>query len=308
MLWLPRAVALQLGHRTLHFYANSDKVISSKLNYAKGVVLFSIIFSGETQLLLAEERGDVHPYLTETFTLDLGVYFPDRKLRIGVDSPAGGPNDAIDFQNGFGHQRSDDVFSLNFGWRFGEKWQLGIQYFESSGVDEAVLEEDVEWDDLVFGQGSSVVTGQNFTLARVFFARNFATREHHDFGVGAGFHWLELGASIDGNITGGGGDTFRSESVSASAPLPNIGVWYVYSISPSWALKGRFDWMSANVGDYDGSLINTSLGVNYQMFENAGIGLSFNLFDLDVGVRNSGWKGRWNTSYEGLYAYVSFFW
>jgi hypothetical protein len=66
--------------------------------------------------------------------------------------------------------------------------------------------------------------------------------------------------------------------------------------------------MSANVGDYDGSLINTSLGVNYQMFENAGIGLSFNLFDLDVGVNNSGWKGRWNTSYEGLYTYVSFFW
>jgi len=272
------------------------------------VIVASLIFVGETQLLLAEERGDVHPYLTEAFTIDLGVYFPDRELRLGVDTPVGGPNDPIDFQRELRHQRSDNVFSLNFGWRFGEKWQLGVQYFESSGASGAVLAEDVEWGDLVFGQGSSIVASQEFTLARVFFARKLETSERHEFGVGVGFHWLELAASNDGDIIGGGGNTFRSESVSASAPLPNIGAWYTYSISSSWALKGRLDWLSADVGDYDGRLINASLGVNYQMFEHAGVGVSFNLFDLDVGVSKSGWRGQWNMTYDGLYAYVSFFW
>ena len=101
---------------------------------------------------------------------------------------------------------------------------------------------------------------------------------------------------------------FRREAVSASAPLPNIGAWYTYSISPRWALKGRLDWLSASVGDYDGRLVNASLGVNYQVFEHAGLGLSYNLFDLEVGVSKSGWRGRWETNYEGPYVYLSFFW
>ena len=284
--------------------------LSSKVKYLNGLLYFSLILVGETKPLLADEQSGHHPYLTERFFVDLGVYFPDRELAIRVDSPSGGPGDEIDFQSEFKDTRSDDVFSLNFGWRFAEKWQLGAQYFESKGHQEEVLEEDVEWEDLVFGAGSSVAIGQEFKLTRVFFGRDFAVKKHHEFGVGAGFHWLEFGASISGEIVdGSGGDgVFRTESVSASAPLPNIGVWYTYSISPDWAFKSRLDWMSAKVGDYDGRLINASLGVNYQVFKHAGIGLSYNLFDLDVGVRNSEWKGQLKTRYEGLYAYLSFFW
>ncbi len=274
----------------------------------KGAVLIGMILVGESGLLLAEERDDVHPYLTETFIVELGAYFPERKLRIGVDGPVSGPNDSIEFQGELGHRRSDEVFSLNFGWRFGEKWQLGMQYFESSGVSSAILEEDVEWGPFVFAEGSGIVASQEFSLARVFFARSFETSERQEFGVGIGFHWLELAASIEGNVIAGGGTLFRREAVSASAPLPNIGAWYTYSISPRWALKGRLDWLSASVGDYDGRLVNASLGVNYQVFEHAGLGLSYNLFDLEVGVSKSGWRGRWETNYEGPYVYLSFFW
>lgn len=260
-------------------------------------------------MLRAEEHGDVHPYLTQKFILDTGVYFPDRETRISVDGPTVGANEEIDFQSEFGLDRSDETFSLNFGWRFGKKWELGAQYFELSGTRGATLDEDIEWNDVVFGQGTSVVAGQDFRLIRVFFGRNFDTSERYNFGVGAGLHWLELGAFIEGNIIiGGGGNVFRRESVSAEAPLPNIGAWYTYSISPKWALKARYDWMSASVSDFDGKMINASVGVNYQMFEHFGAGLSYNIFDLDLVVSKSDWRGRAQTRYEGLYAYLSFYW
>jgi hypothetical protein len=283
---------------------------SKKMNLVSRLALLSLMLTGQAWSQSTEEQSAVHPYLTDKFMLDLGVYFPERELRIRVDSPTGGPGNEIDFQSEFNDKRTDDLFALNFGWRFGENWQLGAQYFESKGFREAVLEEDVEWNDLIFGAGSGIAIGQDFTLTRIFFARDFSIEDHHEFGVGAGIHWLEFGASISGRIfDGSGGEgAFRTESARASAPLPNIGVWYVYSISPDWSFKTRFDWMSAKVGDYDGRLINASIGVNYKVFENAGVGLSYNLFDLDLGIRKSGWKGRWDTTYEGLYAYLSFFW
>jgi hypothetical protein len=153
------------------------------------------------------------------------------------------------------------------------------------------------------------VAGQDFSLVRIFFGRSFDSSERQDFGVGAGLHWLELGAFIEGNIIiSGGGNPFRRESVSAEAPLPNLGAWYMYSISPNWVVKGRVDWLSAEVGDYDGQLINASLGVNYQVFEHFGVGVSYNIFDLDVTISKSDWKGRAKLTYEGVYANLSFYW
>ena len=145
---------------------------------------------------------------------------------------------------------------------------------------------DVEWRDVVFQQGSSVAIGHDFELIRVFFARRFESKkDHHEFGVGGGLHWIGLGACIEGNaIIAGGGNAFRTESVSVTAPLPNIGAWYTYSISPDWALKARLDWLRFNIGEYDGGLINASFGINYRVFKYAGIGLSYNIFDLDVGI------------------------
>ena len=122
-------------------------------------------------------------------------------------------------------------------------------------------------------------------------------------------HWLEFGVFIEGDIIiSGGGNPFRSESVSADAPLPNLGAWYMYSISPNWAVKARVDWLDVDVGDYGGQLINASLGVNYQMFEHFGLGLSYNLFDLDVTISKSDWQGRAKLTYEGLFANLSFYW
>lgn len=52
------------------------------MNFGKGLFLFSIVLAAETQVLYAGEQGDVHPNLTQKFTLDLGVFFPDREVKI----------------------------------------------------------------------------------------------------------------------------------------------------------------------------------------------------------------------------------
>ena len=241
--------------------------------------------------------------------VDMGVFFPDRTLKIRVNGTIAGINRDVDFENKIRLKEDDETFSLNMGWRFGEKWSLFTQYFESGISSGVVLAEDVEWKDTVFAAGSNVRAGQEFELFRVFFGRAFNTSARHDFGVGAGLHWLEIRAFIEGTvILGGGGTSFRREGVSVSGPLPNIGAWYRYSLSPRWVLRSRLDWLAASVGDYDGRILNASLGVNYQTSDHFGIGLDYNLIELDVDISKSDWQGRAIISYAGLYASVSFYW
>lgn len=261
--------------------------------------------------LAAEDREDSHPFMSDTFFIDVGMYFPAREIALSVNGPIrGAQQQDIDFESEFGLKKSDETFALNLGWRFGEKWQLGAQFFESDGPRSRTLDEDVEWGEYVFGAGTGVRAGMDFSMIRTFFARRFeSAAEHHEFGIGAGLHWLEIGAFIEGNaILNGVQAGFRRESVSAAAPLPNIGGWYTRSLSKNWVFKARFDWLSADVGDYDGRLINASAGFNYRLSQNFGLGVSYNLFELDVGVDKKGWRGDVELSYQGVFVHASAFW
>lgn len=258
---------------------------------------------------LAQEPETNHPYLTDEFVIDFGMYFPSREIGIKVKGSVPGETRSIDFDEDFGVKKQDDLFAMNLMWRFGEKWHLGAQYFETDGQRENTLDEDVEWGDLVFGAGSGVTVGMDFSVIRTIVGRKFESEDHHEFGIAFGIHWLEIGANIQGDaIINGMPAGFRRESVSASAPLPNVGIWYTRSLSEKWALRTRLDWLSADIDEYDGRLLNASVGLNYRLFENFGLGVSYNVFELDLGVDKSNWRGEATMSFDGAFVYVSAFW
>ena len=259
------------------------------------------------RLTIAAESDDLHPFLERGFSLDLGVFFPDRKLDLRVNGTIADINDEIDFDEGIRLGNADETFAAELSWRFRGKWSIIGQYFKSTDSVGAVLEEDIEWGDVVFGAGSNATAGTNFSLTRIFFGRQLNTSKSHEFGIGGGLHWLEMGSFIEGEILINGTPTASRRSVSEGAPLPNIGAWYKYSISPRWALRTRLDLLSADVGDYEGLLVNVALGVNFQAFEHFGFGLNYNYFELDISINKSNWRGNIETIYDGVYVYASFY-
>lgn len=270
----------------------------------------AIVFLLATGSAHGQEQQDTHPWLSENFSLDIGLFMPERSVELSVNGPLGSiQGEDIDFDESFGLKKRDDLFAMTFGWRFGEKWELGAQYFESDGQRQKALEEDIEWGEFVFGAGTGVTAGINFRLFRAFFGRNFDSADQHDFGIGLGLHYMEIGAFIEGQaILNGQQAGFRRETVSAKAPLPNVGAWYVRSLSDRWAVRLRFDWFGAQIDDYDGELINLGAGVNYRLFRNVGLGVSYNYFALDIGVNKRDWRGEVKTIYDGLFVHASAYW
>jgi len=273
------------------------------------ILFLSLLLVISPKLLHAQESADLHPYLTEKFFTDLGVFFPERRIKLSAHGSTGDPNQLIDFNREFGLNESDETFAVDLGWRIGEKWVLLGQYFDSSGTSRWTLDEDIEWKDVVFQEGSNIAAGSDFLVARLFLGRALDTSDRHEFGLGVGLHWLEISAFMEGTIiVGGGGTASRRESTHSEQLLPNIGAWYKYSITPRWAIRGRLDWLDADVGKYDGELINISVGVNFQIAKHFGLGLNYNDFELDVVIDKADWRGRIFQNYEGLYVYLSAYW
>jgi hypothetical protein len=217
-------------------------------------------------------------------------------------------DDDIDFVRTVGLNNDDDVFELDFVWRFSKKWSLAGQYFQSSGRAENTLEESLNWNGVEFGAGSNIMGSTQLALVRLFLGRSFGNDPRTNFGIGGGIHWLDLRAAIEGNVLIGDGVQFRREAVSAQAPLPNIGAWYKRSLSERWVVRARVDWLSANVDEYDGRLLNIQAGVDFSINQHVGIGAAYNIFDLDVSVENPKWQGSTNLSFEGMFLFLSAYW
>jgi len=241
--------------------------------------------------VFAQTEDDYHPFLSDKFNIDVGLFWPKTNYVVRVDGSD--PEEDIDLDEALNLDDYHTSPSVNFRWRFGKKWSLWAQGYSTSTTGEEVLKEDIEWEDLVFRAGTFIGGGIDVKVGRLFFGREFTRGLQHEFGLGIGLHYLELDTFIEGEaLINDGSIQFERASVNAKFPLPNIGGWYMYSWSPKWIFQSRLDWLSASIGNYSGSMWDIQAGVNYQAFKNIGFGLYYKAFLLDVDVDKSDWHGK----------------
>jgi hypothetical protein len=268
------------------------------------IALTAALFSNPA---VAQTGEDYHPFLTDKFNIGVGLFWPKKSINVGVDGTL--PEEEFDFDETLGFDDYETTPSLMLRWRFGEKWSVWGQYWSTDSTNGAVLTQDIEWEDVVFKEGTFANGGAKSKLARVFFGRTFSTGPQYEFGAGAGLHWMELDIFIEGEIIIDDNSTgFHRESVDASFPLPNIGAWYMYSWSPKWLFQARLDWLSVSIGDYSGGLWNAQTGIHWQTFKNIGFGLYYNGFTLDLDVDKSDWHGKAEFTQRGPYLALTATW
>jgi hypothetical protein len=262
-------------------------------------LLFLVIPAG-----LAVADDQVHPFITDKFSVQMGLFLSSRDFNLSVDGSVAGGSQEFDWETATGIRDDQEVFMLEGKWRFGKKWSFRAPYYEANKTSKAVLEEDIYWRDNIIGAGSSVTAGTEFSLARVFFGRSFDNQPNVDAGIGLGLHWLELGAFIEPDVNTIG----DLSAAKVSGPLPNIGGWYYYSPSPKWMLGGRLDWFDVSIDRYSGGILNVSAGVNYQWFRHVGFGVKYQRFRLSVDVENDKWNGSAKLDFDGPFIFLSGNW
>jgi hypothetical protein len=271
--------------------------------------LSAIMLTSVSGTALAQD-SDYHSALSDNFIFGVSAFRSDNTFKIRAeDREIGGGN--VDFGDSVGVDNSNTIANVQLRWKFGRerKWSIWGQYFSNDATGDATLEEDVEFDGINFREGSFVEAGVKFEVARVFVGRSFVKNEQHDFGVGAGIHNLDLSAFIGGEILFDDETTdYERADVGGSQILPNIGAWYSFSPARKWAIHGRVDWISANIGDYDGTMWNTNLGVNFQPWRHVGFDLSYLYFNIDLKGDKSDWIGGVDLTYSGPMLGVSVSW
>ena len=269
----------------------------------------ALLLSTAPGVLLAQ-ADDYHPYVSDNFTASLGAMRSSNSFNFESDA-IGDPGDDIDFDDSLNVSDHSTFFNGQIRWKFGkeQKWALSAQYFSNNAKGDAVLTEPIEWDGYTFEEGTFVGAGVKLAVTRLFIGRNFIKSEQTEFGIGIGIHNLDMSAYIEGEaVLEGEPQGLQRVKVGDNQPLPNIGGWYNYSPAKKWLIHARVDWISANIGDYDGTLWNASLGVAYQPWRHVGFDLYWQYFGVDLKVDKDDWKGGVNMDYSGPVVGMTFSW
>jgi hypothetical protein len=244
---------------------------------------------------------DYHPQLSDNFGFSIGWMRSSNSFKLESDL-GDDIGDEIDFGDSLGVSKHSTFVNVQLKWNIGSqrKWAVSGQYFSNDAKGSKFLTEDIEWDGLTWREGSFVNSGVKLSVSRLFVGRSFIKNDRHDFGIGAGIHNLKIKAFIEGEVKIDDETTdFQEGDVDESQILPNVGGWYLFSPAQKWLLHARVDWIGASIGDYDGHMWNTNVGVNWQAFDHIGFDLSWQYFNLNVNVDSDDWTGGADMRYSG---------
>ena len=85
----------------------------------------------------AQDAGDYHPFLSNKFQIGVGVFSPQKSFEIRVDGTV--PEESIDIDESVRADNSETTPSIDFRWRFGEKWSFWGQYWEVDSQGSSIL-------------------------------------------------------------------------------------------------------------------------------------------------------------------------
>ena len=261
-----------------------------------GLALLGMLACG-----VASGQQGVHPGLTDRFTIQIGAYAPQADTTAFLNSSTLARGTSISFEDDLNLTDRKTVPAILGSWRFGEKWRVEAEYFTLHRSGARALARTINWGDNTYTVGTTVNSEFNTDIYRLSVGYSFIKDNQKEFGAVLGLHATDFSATLSAAGVG-------ARTGDGLAPLPTIGVYGAYAFTPKWLLTGRLDYFSMEYNQYDGSLLNFNVGVDYRFTRNFGVGLAYRHVDYDVTATKGNFNGGMNYKFSGpmIYGVASF--
>ena len=256
-------------------------------------------------IVCAQDESDKNPILTENFIIEAGWFFPSDNVDIGVSGSTDldlEDIDDIDFDEEIGISGGQNTFNLHFKWRFSKSnlWSLSGEYFRLAPEETVTLNEEIEWEGVIYPVGGEATLGYSIALYRIFFGRVISRGQKHELGAGLGIHGLNTKAFVEGNaFIDNQSAGFERQEESIFLPLPNVGASYTWAPSMRWAFMARVDWFGIKIDNISGGLWNVSPVVTYLFSNTIGVSASYQFINFNADIDQDNWQGGFDLTFGG---------
>jgi hypothetical protein len=203
------------------------------------------------------------------------------------------PGVKINAEDVFGLQSTLTVFRANALYRPGEsrRNQLDFDYAAYHRSGEATLSSSLTIDGTTYPVGAHVSTIFNFDIIRGTYSYAFIQNDRMRIAAGLGIYAVPLKYGLEIQTSGGLSSVGGADT---TLPLPALALRTEFLVVPKVYVNAGFDAMYLEVSNFQGSLLDASMSVEYRPWKHVGFGLGYSYMGLNVKAQNS------NSSYPGV--------
>jgi hypothetical protein len=150
---------------------------------------------------------------------------------------------------------------------------------------QTILERGIVFEDDVYFRGERVDSELNLTLFGLTYGYRFIASERAELTASFGIQIAEVEANV----------VVRSRIVrdaeSGVAPLPLIGLEGRYDFTDHWSAEARIQYLTANIEDVDGSIMDARAAVTWRANPHLVFGLGYRSLTIDIDSQNESTPG-----------------
>jgi hypothetical protein len=247
----------------------------------------------------------------EKFSLDLGYFIANTDTSVRLGSGLGV---SVDMEDLLGLDTSSSAGRVGASWRFTDnrRHRFDFEWFSfrrdgSKTIGQDIHYKDEDGNEQVIDAGTSVDSFFDFDIYQVAYSYSFFQDDRIDLAGSLGLYVMpiDFGLNVTGLINEGGSETF-------TAPLPTLGVRADFAITPKWIFRSGLQVLYLEIGEFQGSILQTNVAIEYLPWKHFGFGLGFDSLNVQVEADGDDYpgidfKGEVNFHYTGFQLYAKLY-
>lgn len=228
-------------------------------------------------------------------------------------APKGLAGAAIDLEDVLGLDEQTSTFAVAVQYRFNRRHSIGLAVTELDRTATRSIDGEVEWGDYIFRAEGTVATDLTTRLFKLTWRYDFSDMDRLNAGFLLGLSTFDIGLTLSGEArleTSSGGQWVEGvvEGASAVAPVPVVGFFLDYALSPRWVLCFGADVIDLSISTYQGRVLEADFSFEYAVTDWFGVGAGFGGTDIDFqsDEDDEAFAVRYQFNYLGAYASFSF--
>ena len=269
------------------------------------VAIFTLAFLSPS-VVAAEEGEKAKPW--ERFNLNLGGFVAAMNSDVRIGSQTLGAGVDVNVEDALGLDSSIFVFRADALYRFSSnrRHRLDLNYYDLRRSSTKTLQADIQIKDQTFPVGTTLDSLFDLKIIRGAYSYSLFQDDRFDLGLSVGAFVMPIKFRFSSSTSG------VAEEEAITAPLPVVGVRFDFAITPKFFLKQSFDFFYLQYENFQGSLWDAKVGLEYNIWKYVGVGVAYDFFRVQVKADGQNYPGvdmtgKIEVSYSGLLLYGKFF-
>jgi len=218
----------------------------------------------------------------------------------------------LNTEDSLGMNSESSAFRFDGYYRFTETHSMNLSYFRARSDGYKSIDEDIEWDGKIISSGATVDSYFNMDVYKISYGYSFYHNEKIELMLTAGLHItsLDFGLTADGTITDSTTSSvasFYNSSQDVTLPLPVFGFKGEYTIiDKSLFISYKTDLFYIKYDVYKGSLLTSTINLEYHLMENVGVGIGYNTNEIYIKADDGDKTFEVENDLDGLMVYMSY--